>query len=343
MGSSAGFLIFLAFIHLLIMPLFFLIGGASMRYAIEVKNNHEFLRERFIRLMIPFMTGALAIVPLHYFLLDLLNSQTALSFGDYYLLHFKKLSYTFDPAVFGVIGQQLWFLSFLFIYSLITLRFVRYLENDQGKTSVSMLATLCEKKGAILLFVVPITLVQAALRVKFPAYRDWADFFYWFIFFLYGYILMSDKRFMQAVAKHGLLALFIGCSSFAGIVIYSLNGNLVVWFFQPKYSTSYLLFLVLSVLNTWCWTVFFLSVGLRFLNFTNTFLRYSNELLLPFYILHLTIISLIGSLIINWNATKINKFIFVSTTAFTATALITIFVVSRNNVLRFLLGMKLKK
>ena len=308
-GSSAGFMIFLAFTHLLIMPFFFLIGGASTRYALNVMTNGQYLHERFKRLIIPYITGALTIVPLHNFLVGLYKSNHKSSFLEYYLHHFRTLSFTMNPGVFAEIGVHLWFLSFLFIFSLLTLPVFLYLRKDHGQSVVSKLAAFCEKPGAFLLFIAPITLIQAALKVIFPGYRNWADFFYWLVFFVYGYIIMSDKRFTQAMAKQGIIALIIGCISFAGISISLLDGHLLPWLFQPRYSAAYLLFLMFSSLHTWCWIVFFLSIGMRFLNFSNGFLKYFNEEILPFYILHLIVISLIGSYLIPWNANKMIYFL----------------------------------
>jgi Thiolase, C-terminal domain len=46
-----------------------------------------------------------------------------------------------------------------------------------------------------------------ALRVPFPANEDWADFVYWFAFFVYGYLLFSQPSIATAIRRQGWIAL----------------------------------------------------------------------------------------------------------------------------------------
>ncbi len=339
-GSSLGFMVFLAFAHMVIMPFFFLIAGASARFALDVTTNGQYIYRRFQRLMVPYIAGAFTLIPLHKYFLDLYNSRNNGSFWEYYLYHFRTLSFKPDPTVFAGIGEHLWFLSFLFIFSLVTLPVFLSLRKGRAQHLVSTLAALCEKPGAFLLFVAPVIAIQAALKVRFPGYRNWADFFYWLVFFVYGYMIVSDKRLVHAIAKQGITSLVIGLASFAGIVISLLDGRLLPWLFNPEYSPGYVLFLILSSLDTWCWIVFFLFIGTRFLNFSNSFLKYCSEEVLPFYILHLTVILFIGSYAVHWSASKSVHFLAVSTMALITTVAINALFVRRIKALRFLFGMK---
>jgi len=93
-------------------------------------------------------------------------------------------------------------------------------------------------------------------------------------------------------------------------------------------------------LLAWCWIIGLLGLGRRFLNFNNKFLAYANEAVLPFYILHHTVIYIIGFYIIQWSSNIGSKFIIISITSFTIIMAIYEILIRRINLLRFLFGMK---
>jgi surface polysaccharide O-acyltransferase-like enzyme len=91
---------------------------------------------------------------------------------------------------------------------------------------------------------------------------------------------------------------------------------------------------------TWGWLFAFLGLARRYLNSTNRFLAYANEAVLPFYILHQTVIISIGFYVVQWNMHAGLKYLVISTTSFIGIMLIYELLVRRVNVLRFLFGMR---
>jgi surface polysaccharide O-acyltransferase-like enzyme len=81
----------------------------------------------------------------------------------------------------------------------------------------------------------------------------------------------------------------------------------------------------------------------RKLKFGNKFLRYSNEAVLPFYILHQPVILAVGFFIFSWALQPWLKWLFLITTSFLGIMLVYNLVVRPFNPIRFLLGMKLRK
>jgi len=105
-------------------------------------------------------------------------------------------------------------------------------------------------------------------------------------------------------------------------------------------STSFAAVSLLQALNAWAWLLAILGFGGRFLNRNNKYLSYANEAVLPFYILHQTIIISIGFYVVQWNTGVGPKYLFISLTSFIAIMLIYELLVRRFNVLRFLFGMR---
>jgi hypothetical protein len=94
-------------------------------------------------------------------------------------------------------------------------------------------------------------------------------------------------------------------------------------------------------LLAWCWIIGLLGLGRRFLNFSSKFLSHANEAVLPFYILHHTVIYIIGFYVIQWDMNVGSKFIVISVTSFAIIMAIYEVLIRHINLLRFLFGMKL--
>jgi fucose 4-O-acetylase-like acetyltransferase len=65
---SAGFSVFLAWGSLWGMPLLFLVSGMGVRYALRARTAREFAKERLARLLLPFATGLVVLVPPMFYL-----------------------------------------------------------------------------------------------------------------------------------------------------------------------------------------------------------------------------------------------------------------------------------
>ncbi len=94
--------------------------------------------------------------------------------------------------------------------------------------------------------------------------------------------------------------------------------------------------------NSWLWLLAIIGIGLHYCNFNNKFLAYANEAVLPFYILHQTIIVTIAFyLIVLYIPVGIKYFMIASTSMIAILALYEVFI-RRVNILRFLFGLKTK-
>jgi len=99
----------------------------------------------------------------------------------------------------------------------------------------------------------------------------------------------------------------------------------------------------LLTLKSWCFLLAILGLGSRYLNFNNRFLNYANEAVLPFYILHQTVIIIIGFYVIQLGTGIAPKYLIVATSSFIVIMAIYELLIRRVNILRFLFGMRLKK
>ena len=85
-----------------------------------------------------------------------------------------------------------------------------------------------------------------------------------------------------------------------------------------------------------------LWLGRRFLNFNNRFLAYANEAVLPFYILHQTVIFIVGFFVIQWSSGIATKYLMITIVSFAVIMAIYEILIKRVSIVRSLFGMKVK-
>jgi len=106
---------------------------------------------------------------------------------------------------------------------------------------------------------------------------------------------------------------------------------------------KYVLFQIVIGVANLSWVLFFLSLGTKYLNFNSRLLQYCNEALLPFYILHQTVIIMVGWFVVPLDAGILPKYLIISVSSFVLILTIYEVFIRRLNPVRWLFGMRLKK
>ena len=102
---------------------------------------------------------------------------------------------------FGEVGFHLWFLGFLFCFSVLGLPIFLWLKGRSGQAALARLAGFCSHRGGILLFILPLLLVRLILQPFFPQEHDWADFFFLMALFVCGFVLYAHEGFTPAIRR----------------------------------------------------------------------------------------------------------------------------------------------
>jgi hypothetical protein len=334
------------FISFWIMPLFFMLAGIGTRFSLKIKTTIQYVKDRYWRLVIPYLFGILILIPPQRYVECVSKgkfSGTFLEFLPWYPEHKLFIgNFGFDPVWFGEPGTHLWFLAYLFVFSVVALPIIRYLQSESGEKLIKQLVVVVEKIGGIYLFIIPLACAKILLQPVYPKYTSWADFIYWFLIFIFGYILFYDQRFVESAERHKYISVGIGILLLVLLLVLFIFylEYLQRWWDYPDYSLGCILFHIMWAVTTWSWLMFFLGAGKAFLNFQNTWLRRLNEAVMPFYMLHQTIILLIGFQIIQWNINAWFKYIAISSTSFVVIIAIYYLIILRFNWLRMLFGMK---
>lgn len=334
--SSPIIELFVMYVHQWHMPLFFLLAGMSAFYALDRRSGPQYVQERFKRLFVPLVFGTLALVPPQVYL----SLKSNPWYSDSYLEFYPRFFNAPYPAG-NFQWAHLWFLTYLLPYSLMTLPLFRHIKREKPKPAiVSRAASLCEKPWGILVFGLPLALIEAAFRPGWPGlqnlYDDWANFFLYLCCFVYGCLFCADRRFGEALERR-LLSTAVLAVVFMGICLaLFLSGRCPV----DSYTPAGMALHFLRGWHMWFWLVLFLGLGQRHLTFRNRALDYAKEAALPVYILHQPVIVAIGFYVVRWQAGVLPKFVAIDAGAFFVTLLIYDLAVRRWSAPRFLMGMR---
>lgn len=331
---SYGMTVFIGVVSQWLMPLFFVLSGISAYFALIYLTGGKYINARIKRLFIPLVFGILAQVPLQVYIERVSHGQFSGSYFEFFPHYFDGF-YAFGGN-FAWMGLHLWYLEVLFIFSLITLPLFIWLKRDFMWDMISRTAGFFETPGSVLLLALPLVGMEMLvnLQPEGVGIRDmggWSPLTY-LVFFLLGYLLGSDARFKSVLERHRKAALISG-------IMTTVIGFILI---RADYSTRTPFFSVLRSFNSWFWLVAILGFGARYLNFNNRVLKYANEAVLPFYILHQTVIVIVGFFIAGWIWGVPAKYLFLTTTSF-ALIMLLYELIKRVNPLRFLFGLKPKR
>jgi hypothetical protein len=332
-----------------VMELFFLLSGFGTWYALKSKTSYQYLIERGKRLLIPLYTvGLLILIPPQFYFEIVTNGGYTGTFREMIPLYFGEFSrfglsntpFTLLPFPFG---GHLWFLQYLFLISLVLLPTLLYLRSVSGQRLVGTLAGWSNRRGGIFLFVIPLTLVQIILRSIFKGQFTWADFSYYAVFFVIGYMIAADNRFTEGIKRHFWFYLSLWFAGFGGMAFLITSNGYDPFSSNSSSTLIFMLFQIIASITSWSAVVFMLSLGAKNLNFKNRILVYANEAVLPFYIFHQTIILSVGWFVIRWNIGILSKFIIIAVVSFCLIMVLYELFVRRINTVRFFFGMRPRK
>ncbi len=335
--TNFGASIVVAYLSQWIMPFFFILAGASVYFAFRRRNAVQYTLNRTLRLLIPFVFGMLVIVvPQSYY--------EQLQRG--YLL--DTSFFTFYPQYIVSLNIQywfhLWFLLYLFGFSLITIPLFLPFGKDRKSLIMRMSKFINTAWVWILVLIIAITFADILIFPNgFWGQRDsggWNIVSY-IVFFIFGYIIFSNNRLIDSLTRFRWY--FFIC----GVV---LLGILFIFFVDPiaepetYFGTmSYNFAHLLRAIHSCAWMMAFIGIASRHLNFSNRFLSYSSESVLPFYVLHQTAIVSIGYYVVALNAEVLIKYFLTALTSF-VTIMLVYETAARHFVpLRFLFGMNLSR
>jgi len=280
------------------MELIFLISGLAVHFMHLQRLRDGALKlawVRSVRLLLPLLFGMLVVIPVQPYVEGLSHQKVAPGFGVF-VLHYWSLSPwpegAFAGSRYGLTWNHLWYLPYLWVYTIVLLGLLPALESRTGKR---LRAACLRLRGAGLLWLPGLPLFAAAmlLRGNFPMTHalvgDWYAHALYASVFFYGYLIGVDAGMWAELARLRRTALLLALVSFT------------VYLFLDKFAGDLLrdrpidpdILTVAGWLITWLrywygWLaiVAILGWGHVLLNRPFRWLPYARQALYPWYILH---------------------------------------------------------
>ena len=272
------------------MPLLFLLAGASSWPALGVRGGGGYLRERTRRLLLPLVFCVLVVVAPQSYFGALTHGNFSGGYLEWYPRQFLALGPDGDLSGYkgGFTPGHLWFVLFLYVYACLSLPLLLWLRGDAGRRFTAALAKWVEKPGRFWLMPVSLMLAQALPDI------GGKNIPYYLIFFLTGYVLLSEPGLEEAADRRKKPALI------AGIV--SLVAVLAAWYLKAHrtYGLEIPFAILYEGVAAWCLVVAALGYGKGLRNYRPPWLRHLAEGAYPFYILHQTVIIIIAYQVVQW-------------------------------------------
>ena len=317
-----------------LMPFIFVISGASLFYAVGKGGVLAFMRDKVLRLLVPLVIGVFTHVALAVYLERVSHHQFSGSFLSFYPHYFDGM-YAFGGN-FAWMGLHLWYLLVLFLCSIIFLPLF-HLFKGPARGALRAFGNFLAKPAMVLALVIPVAWLSAALDPRSAlgqrGFGGWPVPVY-VCYLFYGFIIFSHERLQERIEQ--MRPYYLGLAIAASA--------LVLWRFKylpPRHGTrSELLFGFFFLIGSWSWMLAFMGFGRAYLRRSRPFLAYANEAVLPFYIMHQTVLLAVGYLVLPWHIPDPAKWLVIAAISFAVVMALYEFAVRRSNVLRVLFGMK---
>jgi glucans biosynthesis protein C len=157
--------------------------------------------------------------------------------------------------------------------------------------------------------------------------------YFWIL--LMGFLIVSDKRVQDKIWQLRWVSLAVGLAMVIGFcILYTLTVD------KDTVSPALVLAVILRVFGGWICVLAILGLGMQCLTKQTPRLVYANQAVLPFYILHQTVLLAVGYYVMRWGLPDMLEWATILVISFVLIMGLYEFPVRRINLLRFLFGMK---
>ena len=335
--TSVVFNHWMVWLHFWRMPLLLFISGAGTYMALGKRTPGQFAKERVRRLLVPVLFGMFVIVPPQIYYERISDYA---SYWDFY-----KTVFEFVPYPKGSFSwHHLWFVVYLLLYSLILIPFLVYIRSPRSHGLRNIAAKwMTPAAGMIFIPIAILFITQLVLRPFFPDethdLTDVAFFVYYMCFFIFGMLFYEETRLWEAAVNHSNNLLVYSCSIIAifYFMYVSLHGIIILpW----SHDTSELIFDISGIFLSWAVLITVIGFGQHYLHRPHPMLKYINEGLYPFYILHQTVIIVIGYYICHLDWSIAAKFWTISLLTLVSCVAVFLFLIRPVKLMRLFFGLK---
>lgn len=287
------------------MSLIFLISAMALALAQRRFTIGRLMALRSNRLLVPLVFGMFVVVAPQAYLQAIDRGYTDLGFLAFWRLYINPTT-TEIPAMQTGLGlltwNHLWFIPYLWCYSLIVLVLSPLLRRLVNSHLVQRLPVSLALLAVLAFTSLVVIKLQNLYPVTHALFDDWYNHALYLTVFVFGYCLALNQHWWQRIIQVRLVFLLIAIATYSLIILdregqlnrlapYFPNARLVDWIYAA-----------VEMLNHWCWMLAVVGYGGRYLakpdlpfDRNGKIRRYANEAILPWYVLHQTLILVLAA------------------------------------------------
>ena len=276
------------------MDLIFLISGLSVHFLLRGSSIGRFVAQRSWRLLLPLTFGCLVVVPIQPYAQGVANGLVEPGFVDFLLRYYRFQPWpaeAFDGWEYGFTWNHLWYLAYLWVYTLVFAALLPLFRNGVGRRAHAALAALRGWKLAVLP-ALPLALGSILLQPHFEEtgdlIHDWYRHAIYFSVFLYGYWLGNEAGLWQELLRLRRRTLAWALALFAAY--------LAMIRLLPEDVPDSVQYAIWTVRSLYIWAAICTILGWshHLLNRPFRWLPWATEAVYPWYVLHQSLTVLIA-------------------------------------------------
>ncbi len=283
------------------MPLLFAISGVAIGLAVQGRSPVSFMLIRSWRLLLPLVFGMLFVVSLQAYCEGVSKGTIDPGYAAFMWRYLQLRPWpegTFAGAAYGITWNHLWYLAYLWTYTLVLMALVPVLRSTAGQRAMDWVG---RPRGVVLLLLPALIFfaLLVLLRPRFPETHaligDWYLHAEYFTVFLLGFAVADKQALWTRLAslRKPLAAIAITAIgvelSLKAAGQYLPPGEIPAWAQQVPWA---LIERAARALYMWSALLAIFGCGHAWLNRPMRWLPYATEAVYPWYILHQSLIVL---------------------------------------------------
>ena len=278
------------------MPLLFIISGLAVSFVWRRYTPGRFVLRRLYRLLLPLVFGMAFIVAPQCYYEALGKGIIEPGFGKFMLQYLTFQDFPGDAwggeEIIVWTWNHLWYLAYVLFYSLLLIPLAMLLDGPLQRVRSGFLAL-----RGFGIFALPVALLMVYGAFVFPKFPyishafadDWYAHAMYGTFFLIGFLIGRDEGFWSELERMRVFTLA------SAVVCFALFMTRDLFVPEGSFALADEFRALITYSNRWLWVIAIFGWGHRLLNRPSPWLSYATQAVYPWYILHQTLIIIIGA------------------------------------------------
>jgi glucans biosynthesis protein C len=318
------------------LPLLFFVSGLGINLSMKSRTLASFYGERFRRLFVPLLFAMFFLIPIQPYFEFLQKGKISAGYWQFYQQVWELKVYPDGPLTWS----HMWFVVYLIAFILVLFPFFLLGKQKWVMEKRKQVEHLLGNPLLFVLAAVPIIGIIYQLSLEYPENgsltEDWFAFTLFITMLVYGYLVGASHAFWNQAATYKWIT--GGIALISGLILFSFY-----WKPMPSFTVKdnrFTMYCVFNGIHIWSMILFWCGMAKHYLDKPSPILRYLNEAVYPYFIIHQTIIVAIGYYIVQWQMPLIIKCILLISLSVLMIIATYHLVIRKTKLTRFLFGMK---